>query len=85
MNMRTADQKRMKKQRKKYTQFRWNYCRIYMVIQIQMLIFWEVTVTTPLKNINGYRHKAVWIYKHKSIVKGNKERKITVNFIFILI
>ena len=27
--------------------------------------------------LNGYGDKAVWIYKCKSIVKGNKEREIT--------
>jgi hypothetical protein len=27
--------------------------------------------------LNSYRDRAVWIYKYKSIVTGNKERKIT--------
>jgi hypothetical protein len=29
--------------------------------------------------LNGYRDRAVWIYKYKSIVNGDKEREITYN------
>ena len=49
-------------------------------------MFWEVTVLVIARKIvhentlvalNGYRGKAVGIYKYKSIVSGNKEGEIT--------
>jgi hypothetical protein len=56
------------------------------VIQEDMSVFWEVTVLVIARKIvhentlvalNGYRGKAVGIYKYKSIVSGNKEGEIT--------
>jgi len=35
--------------------------------------------------LNGYRDRAVRIYKHESSVNGNKEREITYTVYFILI
>jgi hypothetical protein len=34
---------------------------------------------------NGYRDRAVRIYKYESSVNGNKEREVTVYFILIVI
>ena len=32
--------------------------------------------------LNGYRDTAVWIYKHKSIVNGDKEIEITYYYFY---
>ena len=34
---------------------------------------------------NGYRDRAVWIFKYKSIMNDNKEKVLTVNCILITI
>jgi len=61
-------------------------CHVYGVIQEEKSVFWDVTVLAIVRKIfhmntcvtlNGYRGKAVWIYKYKGIVNGNKEGEIT--------
>ena len=63
------------------------------MIQKERSIFWEVIVFVILRKkihmstcliLNGYWDTAVWIYKHKNNVNGNK-REITVNLILMLI
>jgi hypothetical protein len=59
------------------------------MIQAERLVFWEVTgLIIERKKVhmnmclilNGYRDRAVWIYKYESIVNGNKETEIVVNY-----
>ena len=34
--------------------------------------------------MNGYQQTAVWIYRYKRIVNGNKEEEIALNLILVL-
>jgi hypothetical protein len=66
----------------------------YRVIQEEMSLFREVILSVIVRKqvdmnmcliVSGYRDRAVWIYRYKIVVNGNKEKLVTVNFILVII
>jgi hypothetical protein len=59
------------------------------LIQRERSLFWEMIISFIVRKnvhmnmyliLNDYRDRAVWIYKYKSILNGNKEREITYSY-----
>jgi hypothetical protein len=74
----------------------WNFQGIFKhrVIQERRSIYCKVIISDIVRKkmhlkmrliLNGYRHRSVWIHKHKSIVIAYKEKLLIGNFILILI
>ena len=73
----------------------WNIYGIFMhrVIQERRSVICEVIVSVIVKKVqfnmcpfpNGYRDRAVWLHKHKSIVCAYKEKLLIGNLILISI